>query len=342
MRKIRAGIIGYGKIGKLRHRVFEDLDLGEIVSICDPYADLSDLSDDYLVSNDYREILDSDIEAVFVATTNNVTSEVVIEALSKGIHVFSEKPPGRNLQEVVDIKDQYEVNTDLVLKFGFNHRYHASVLEAYDIYQSGRLGDLMWARGLYGKSGGEGFEDEWRSDKKIAGGGILLDQGIHMIDLLNLFFGGFDEVKSFVTNTYWDIPVEDNAFSLLKNKNNQYALFHSSSTQWNHLFRLELFFEDGYLIIPGFLTSSRSYSPEKLIMARRNFNDDGKPVEEEIYFDEDNSWELEMREFTEAITEKSSIDNGNVYDAVKAMELIHRIYHSDENWIGKMNQTIAE
>ena len=332
MSKIKAGLIGYGKIGKLRHRVFEDLNLGEIISICDPYEDLSALESDYITTNNYNDVLSSNINTVFVATPNNITAQIVVEALSRGLHVFSEKPPGRNLDEVFEIKTEYEKKENLVLKFGFNHRYHASVLQAYDIYKSGRLGELMWARGLYGKSGGEDFEEEWRSDKEIAGGGILLDQGIHMIDLLNLFFDGFNEVKSFVTNTFWDIPVEDNAFSILKNNDNQYALFHSSSTQWNHLFRLELFFEDGYLIIPGFLTGSRSYSPEKLIMARRNFEDEGEPVEEEIYFEEDNSWELEMNEFTNAINKGESIEYGNIYDAVQAMDLIEEIYSSDEKW----------
>jgi len=198
------------------------------------------------------------------------------------------------------------------------------------------MGKLMWARGLYGKSGGSGFEDEWRSDKSVAGGGILLDQGIHMIDLLNMFFGGFTEVKSFVSNLYWKIPVEDNAFILLKNNNDQYASFHSSSTQWKHIFRLELFLTEGYITISGFLTGSRSYGRETMIIARRQFEDEievvGNPPEEQTYFDNDRSWEIELEYFFDSINNNTPIEKSSLQNALDAMAVVEKIYESDDSW----------
>jgi predicted dehydrogenase len=269
---IKIGIIGYGKIGKLRKHVIEESGMGRVVALCDPFADFSDACGQYSITRNFSELLEQDINTVFIASTNNVTSEICVASLDAGKHVFCEKPPGRCLQEVMEIRKAYLRNPGLKLMFGFNHRYHKSVMNAYNLVKSGRMGKLMWGRGIYGKSGGNHFKKEWRSRKEIAGGGILLDQGIHMIDLLNLFFGSFNEVKSFVSNTFWDIPVEDNAFILLKNDNNQYATFHSSSTHWKHIFKLDLFLTDGYIVISGFLTSTRSYGRETMITARRQLN----------------------------------------------------------------------
>ncbi len=242
---LKFGIIGFGKIGKLRKRVIEELGIGKVVAISDPHADLSGLNGEIFTTQDYSELLKKDINCVVVATPNNITAQAIIDSLNAGKHVFSEKPPGRNLEEVLRIQETILNKPSLHLKFGFNHREHYSVREAKKIIKNGTMGQLMWARGLYGKAGSETFEKEWRSSRKEAGGGILLDQGIHMIDLLNYFIGDFTEVKSFVTKSFWDIPLEDNAFAILKNNNEQYALFHSSSTQWKHLFRLELFLRKG-------------------------------------------------------------------------------------------------
>jgi predicted dehydrogenase len=334
--ELKFGIIGFGKIGQLRKQVIEELKLGEVLAISDPYADLSNIADGIYTTSDYKKLLCKDINCVIIATPNNITAQAVIDSLNADKHVFSEKPPGRNMDEVLRIQETALNKVNLRLKFGFNHREHYSVREAKKIIKNGTMGHLMWARGLYGKAGSETFEKEWRSSRKEAGGGILLDQGIHMIDLLNYFIGDFTEVKSFVTKSFWDIPLEDNAFAILKNNNEQYALFHSSSTQWKHLFRLELFFTEGYMILSGLLTGSKSYGRETLIIAKRNFEDAGKPREEEIYFDEDRSWYFEMQNFYDSITENKPIIQGSIDDAIKAMELVEKIYNADPVWQTKL------
>lgn len=333
---IKIGIVGYGKIGKLRKNVIEESGKGRVVALCDPLADFNGLENRYAVTRDFEEFLRQDINTVFIASPNNVTSELCVASLEAGKHVFCEKPPGRCLKEVLNIQKAHAKKPNLKLMFGFNHRYHKSVMNAYNLVKSGRMGRLMWARGLYGKSGGNNFEQEWRSSKETAGGGILLDQGIHMIDLFNMFFGSFNDVKGFVSNTFWDIPVEDNAFILLKNDKNQYASFHSSSTHWKHIFKLELFLTEGYVVISGFLTSTRSYGRETMITARRQFEDElelvGNPVEEITYFDEDQSWELEVNKFLDAVSKDEKITSSNIDDAVRAMDVVEQVYNSDSSW----------
>jgi predicted dehydrogenase len=259
-----------------------------------------------------------------------VTPDVVIAALESGRHVFCEKPPGRGVADIERIREVHARRPGLVLKFGFNHRYHAGVQEAHRIVRSGRLGHVMWMRGVYGKSGGAGFESQWRSSRASAGGGILLDQGIHMLDLFRHFAGDFNEVRSMVGNAFWNVDVEDNAFALLRTGAGVVAMLHSSSTQWRHRFSLEVYLTGGYVSVNGILSSTRTYGDETVTVARRDFSrDEGRPVEETIYFDEDPSWELEVRDFVRNVRLGRPVEHGTSEDALRAMELVESIYAAD-------------
>jgi predicted dehydrogenase len=334
---LKVGIIGFGKMGKIRMNVINnhpELSLKGISDIVPPEQNETLNCEFY---KNYHDLLKTDIDAVFVSTPNKFTPEIVISALKNKKHVFCEKPPGRTLNDVQNIIKAERENKGLILKFGFNHRYHGAVMEAKSIVESGRLGKILWMRGIYGKSGSADFGKIWRSNKEIAGGGILLDQGIHMIDLFRLFCGDFQEVKSFVTNSYWNIDMEDNAFAILRNEKNQVALFHSSSTQWKHTFSLEIALEQGYVNINGILSSTRSYGQgERLITARKQFENEssamGNPHEEITYFDQDRSWELEVENFVDCITNDEKVSIGSSEDALKAMELVYKIYDADTKW----------
>ena len=332
---IRTAIIGYGAMGKRRQEAIAQDPRYQLVAICELNAQVILPANCRHLTN-YRQVLTQDLDAIFVCTPNQVTAEITIASLHQGKHVFSEKPPGRNLQEVQQILEAEKSNPSSKLKFGFNHRYHGSVQEARRLIQSGRMGKILWLRGIYGKSGGEGFENIWRSNKETAGGGILLDQGIHMADLMRLFCGDFEEIKSFVTNSFWNISVEDNAFALMKNAQQQVAILHSSSTHWKHIFSLEIFLSEGYLVINGFLTGSRSYGRETLTIGRRRFDlpaeQTGRPREEIVYFDEDTSWQQEVNEFADCILGNIPVSIGSSTDAFKTMELITRIYEADPTW----------
>jgi len=335
--KLKVGIVGFGKMGKIRKDVIDSHPDLSLAGICDVVLPESDEPIECEFFPDYQDLLKTDIDIVFVCTPNKFAPEIVISALNNGRHVFCEKPPGRNLGDIQNIVKAEKENPGLKLKFGFNHRYHGAVMEAKSLVESGRFGKVLWMRGIYGKSGGVDFEKEWRSKKEIAGGGILLDQGIHMIDLFRLFCGDFQEVKSFVTNSYWNIDVEDNAFAILRNQRGQVAMLHSSLTQWKHTFSLEIFLEKGYFVISGILSSTRSYGQgERLIVARKQSENEsfalGNPREEITYFDRDLSWELEVEDFVECIKNNKKVSVGSSEDALKAMELVHRIYDADAKW----------
>lgn len=340
-RTLRCGIIGLGRMGGIRYRELSKHPHAVVTHGADPNEELFAAYAGVSCSTDWRDVVNADVDAIFVATPNSVTPTAVIEALKAGKHVFSEKPPGRTVEDVENILRVEQAHPNQKLKFGFNHRYHAGIQEAKRIIDSGRLGHLLWMRGVYGKAGGLGFENVWRSRKETAGGGILLDQGIHMLDLFRFFCGDFIEVKSMVSTSYWPIDVEDNAFALLRDTHGRVGMIHSSSTQWKHRFNLELYLTDGYLSVNGILSSTRSYGDETITVARNRFDDGfamGKPSEEVIYFDTDPSWELEIRDFVSSCLEGSPIEYGTSEDALKVMKLVYAIYENDDSFIRTGNR----
>ncbi|MEN6626031.1 MAG: Gfo/Idh/MocA family oxidoreductase [Candidatus Sumerlaeia bacterium] len=328
---LRIGIVGLGKMGLIRAGEIQKRPDCAWVCAADPNPPANDQYPGVEFFTDPEAVIRSDVDAVFICTPNNITADTVVRALDAGKHVFSEKPPGRSIAEVESMIAAEKRNPGLKLKFGFNHRYHAGIMEARRIMGSGKLGRLLWMRGIYGKAGGSGFESSWRSDPEVAGGGILLDQGIHMLDLFRYFCGDFVECKAMVTTAYWPIQVEDNAFALLRDAHGRIAMIHSSSTQWKHRFNLELFFSDGYLIVNGILSSTRSYGDETILVARKQFDEGfatGKPREEVIYFDTDPSWQLELGEFVECVLEDKPVKVGTSEDAMKVMQMVQGIYES--------------
>lgn len=330
---IRAGIIGLGKMGQTRARVLEACPDAELVCGYDPHPHaFAQIFPEVRLADRLEDVLNAPVDAVFVCTPNRYTPATVIAALDAGKHVFCEKPPGRSIADIRAIIEAEKRHPELKLAFGFNHRYHAGIQEAKRIIESGRLGRILWLRGIYGKSGGPRFDQEWRSQKDLAGAGILLDQGIHMLDLFRYFCGDFVEVKSMVATALWDINVEDNAFALLRDAQGRIALLHSSSTHWKHRFTLEIFMSDGYLSVNGILTSTRSYGDETISVARKQFQggvEMGKPREEIIFFDTDPSWEREVAEFLQHIRGNTPVESGTSEQALRAMELVFAIYRND-------------
>ena len=273
------------------------------------------------------------MDTVFVCTPNRFTKEYVIRSLDAGKHVFAEKPPGVSSREVLEMIDAEKRNPSKKLMFGFNHRYHESVMEAKRQIDSGEFGDILWMRGRYGKRVDESFYDEWRASRDLAGGGILMDQGIHMLDLLMYFAGGFDEVKSFCSNFYWKLDVEDNVFAMLRNnRNNVVASLHSTMTQWRHLFALEIFLERGYMVINGLITSSMSYADpagEEVLTVATNRTPPPQArhaSEERFVYSEDGSWQSELTDFFTAIETVGPVINGTTADSLELMRMIERIY----------------
>ncbi len=332
-RQLKVGIAGYGVVGQRRRHYIDQHPKLKTVAVCDTNFDRAGMKNDVVsFFSNYKQLLDESLDVLFVSLPNYLAAEVTISGLERGLHVFCEKPPGRSvadIQRVIDVEKKYP---ELLLKYGFNHRYHASVREALRIIKSEELGKIINLRGIYGKSKIIPFSGGWRAERKRAGGGILLDQGIHLVDIIQLFSSEIVEVKSYVFNKYWNHDVEDNVYAMMRDIEGRIAMLHSSATQWQHRFALDIALTEGYIELQGILTGSKSYGEEKLIIGRRNESDTGTEREEIITYVEDNSWRDEIYEFADAICTNGKIMHGNSADALATMKLIYRIYHADPEW----------
>lgn len=325
---MKFGIIGYGVMGVIRHNVIMDMPQHSVSKVCDLDPNKKVPPGTQMVM-DYRDVLnDKTIDAVFICVPNYLISKYVIESLAAGKHVFCEKPPGINSHQVLEMIEVEKKNPALKLMFGFNHRYHESMIYAKEVIDSGECGNILWMRGRYGKSVPQNFAENWRSRKQTAGGGIFLDQGIHLLDLFLMMCGDFDEVKAYISNLYWHSDIEDNVFAIFKNKKGQVASLHSTMTQWRHLFSFEIFLEAGHIVINGLLTNSGSYGQEQLSIARNT--NKGPSVswdkEERIIYNINNSWKNEVNGFIDATENNKPVSIGNTTDAYKLMRLVDKVY----------------
>lgn len=328
---IRTGLIGLGKMGHIRHKAAQAVKGIDIVAAHEPFQPVAQFHDIPVKSID--DILaDQTIDAVIICTANNLNYPLTVRALNAGKHVFCEKPPAFTAGEVQDII-RVEKQSGRQLMYGFNHRHHGGAKKMHDIVQEGAFGRVLWMRGRYGKSVDSDFFGTWRSDAALAGGGILLDQGIHMLDLFNFIGDGFDDVKAFVSNLYWNLDdIEDNVFAIMRNsKTGQCASLHSTMTQWRHLFSFEVFMEKGYMVLNGLKTPSGTYGAEELVVAQNRskapaaeWND-----EERMLFEADESWEKEMAIFCKAIQDPDFSHRSDSTAALEVMTLIDKIYETD-------------
>lgn len=237
------------------------------------------------------------IDACVVATFNASLAGIAIAALQNKKHVLCEKPLGVTSGESLQMIEAAEQNRR-ILKTGFNHRHHPAMILAKRLLDEGGIGGLCFLRCRYGHGGRPGYEHEWRADRKKSGGGELLDQGVHVLDLLRWFAGEFTEVYGVAEKYFWDSKVEDNAFAMLKTNAGVVATMHTSWTQWKNIFSFEAFGKDGFLIVDGL---GGSYGKEILRLGIRG-EKGGAPKEKVFEFNEpDSSWEEEWKEFLSAI-----------------------------------------
>jgi predicted dehydrogenase len=334
MKKLKVGIAGYGVVGKRRHQYINEHPQMEVIAVCDQfYKETSINADGLKYYTNYKELLKEGLDILFVCLPNDIAAEVTIAGLDRKMHVFCEKPPGRNVEDIRKVIEAEKKHPELKLKYGFNHRYHDSVKMALNIIRSEKLGKVINIRGVYGKSKIISFAGGWRSQREIAGGGILLDQGIHMVDLMRLFCGEFTEVKSFIDNSYWNHNIEDNAYAIMKDTKGRVAMLHSTATQWQHRFVMDIALTEGYIELHGILSGSKSYGEEKIIIGNRDEDSiDGQMEFKNVNFLKDNSWKDEIFEFADAIINNKPISSGTSNDALETMKLVYKIYFSDENW----------
>lgn len=316
---MRFAIIGCGLIGQKRLRSFKDRHILTVASDVIPARaqSLASQSPRARVEADWKTAVAApDVDAVIVATTNDSLAPVTLAAIEAGRPVLVEKPAARSVQEITPLIEQARLK-GVHVQVGFNHRYHPAFRQARQILDSGVLGDLMFIRARYGHGGRVGYDREWRADPKLSGGGELIDQGVHLIDLSRMFLGDFTSVEGFAKTFYWDMPVDDNAFLLLRTREEKTASLHVSCTEWKNLFSLEIYGRSGKLHIEGL---GGSYGPEKLTHYRM-LPEMGRPEMKTWEFAAaDESWRLETAEFL------SGVNTTNLDDARAAHVIVGEIY----------------
>ena len=334
---MKVGIAGYGVVGKTRHRSIESNTSYQITAISESSEEARKfIPAGIKIYNDYKSLISSaDIDVIFISLPNQFASEAACLSLQRGLHVFCEKPPARTHAELLEVEKQSLKFPELKLMYGFNHRFHLSVEEAKLLIDSNSLGRLINMKGVYGKSQMISFnQTDWRTNREASGGGILLDQGIHMLDLMRYLSGeNFTEVFSIIDNAFWNFDVEDNAYVLMKSPKGLVSQLHSSATQWRHVFNLEITLERGSLILGGLLTGSKSYGDETLtIITSDPSKDNGMPKESTSKYNEDVSWDNEIKYFANSLASNTSIERGSIKDALETMKLIEIIYKADPIW----------
>lgn len=324
---MKVGLVGSGLQGWRRARAL-DFASGDRLAIA---ADI-DLSAAQRMAaefgceatQDWRKVVEEKaVEAVLVCTPPHLHSLICTAALEAGKDVLCEKPLGRNPQEAKSIVQAAQRN-GARLKCGLNYRHFPGIRQARLWYDQGCIGEVMYIRCRHGIGGRPGYEQEWRARGEISGGGELMDQGLHILDLARWFLGEFAEVFGFLGTYYWKVaPLEDNVFAILRTATGKTASLHVSWTQWKNLFSFEIFGREGYITVEGL---GGSYGTQRASLGKRDLT---APFRQEVidYRGEDRSWVQEWKEFKAAIAEgREPLGNGQ--DGFQAVRLAYAIYEA--------------
>jgi predicted dehydrogenase len=335
--EVRVAIIGCGLIGQKRAK-----NLGSdarLVAVADTnHQRAQQLAAQFSpceVEPDWSScVARPDVDLVIVSTVNAALAAVTLAAVRHGKHVLVEKPAARHAEELRTVVQAVRA-AGVLVKVGFNHRFHPAFLKARALCDAGELGPLLYVRGRYGHGGRIGYDREWRADPAIAGGGELLDQGVHLIDLSRWFLGDFVEVHGHIDTYFWKMPVEDNGFLALRTADRQMAWLHASCTEWKNLFCFEIFGRDGKLQIDGL---GGSYGVERLSFYR--MLPQMGPPETTIweYPGEDTSWRAEFDHFRDCVAAGRQ-PLGTLDDALATLEVVEQVYRQDRATTNHTNHT---
>jgi predicted dehydrogenase len=336
--EMRVAIVGCGLIGQKRARALGGCPLVAVADTNLPRArQLAAQFPGCTAAADWQEtVARPDADVVIVATTNDALAPVTLAAVRHGKHVLVEKPAARSAAELRPVLEAARAS-GVTVKVGFNHRFHPAFAKARALFDAGELGPLLYVRARYGHGGRLGYDREWRADPAVAGGGELLDQGVHLIDLARWFAGDFTKVSGTVATFFWDMPVEDNGFLLLRTAAGQVAWLHASCTEWKNLFCFEIFGKSGKLQIDGL---GGSYGVERLTFYR--MLPEMGPPETTIweYPAEDPSWRAEFAHFLGCIA-AGARPSGGLEDARAALEVVGRVYEQSACAKGRAHRRVG-
>ena len=316
-------IIGCGLIGRKRAAALTN---GRLLFACDldgtRAADLASRVPGCQATTDADAVLrDPAVDAVIVSTLNASLAPLSLAAVRAGKHVLVEKPGGLRAGQLREVQAE-AARTGTRVRLGYNHRFHPGLQKARELVDSGALGPLMFLRGRYGHGGRKGYDREWRADPNLSGGGELIDQGVHLIDIAGWFLGEFTAADGHCATYFWDMPVDDNAFLSLRTAAGQTAWLHASCTEWKNLFSLEIYGRDGKIAIDGL---GGSYGPERLVFYKM-LPQMGPPETTAWEFPAaDGSWALETNAFIDDIRLGRDPSPG-LREGIRTLEIVEQIY----------------
>ena len=319
--------IGCGLIGRKRAEALGKMTEGALRYACDPdlvrAGSVAKIAPNCLTVKDCGVVLaDAEVNAVIVSTPNSLLTPVALAAVRAGKHVLVEKPGALNAGELRNLQIEAK-KAGVRVRVSYNHRYHPALRKARELIDAGELGPLMFLRSRYGHGGRKGYDREWRADPKLSGGGELIDQGVHLIDLAGWFLGEFTTIDGHATTFFWDMKVDDNAFLSLRTSSGQTAWLHASCTEWKNLFSLEIYGRNGKIAVDGL---GGSYGVERLIFYRMLPQMGPPEATTWEYPGNDDSWKLEMEEFIEDIRLGREPAPG-LREAIRTLEIVEAIYH---------------
>ena len=325
---MRAAIVGCGLIGRKRAQALAGCTL---TLCCDTALERAEalartVPGAAALADWHTAVRHPDIDIVIVATTHDMLAPIAAAAADAGKHVLIEKPGARRAAEL-DCVRAAAIRTGARVRIGFNHRYHRAFRKAREIFQTGALGRMMFVRARYGHGGRPGYEKEWRAQPEVSGGGELVDQGMHLIDLARWFLGDFEDVRGQVATYFWDMPVEDNAFLMLGTAGGQTAFLHASWTEWKNTFSFEIYGRTGKLEITGL---GGSYGVERLAFYRMSPEMGPPETTAWEYPMADDSWEVEFAEFLEDIRGGRDPQPG-LADAQAALRVVEKVYQESRH-----------
>jgi len=320
---INLAIIGAGLIGQKRaHNLPPDVRLKVVCNRSLEKGKQMAREHHAMFEPEWKNVVSNpEIDAVLIATTHEWLVPMSIEAIKNGKHVFVEKPGARNLEEFDTLIDAHKKNP-VSLSVGYNHRYHPTMLKAKKLIDSGRYGPVLFARMKYGHGGRLGYEKEWRFQKELSGGGLLMDLGPHLIDLTNYFVGQLDEVTGYVGNVYWNTPLEDIAFFTLKNKKNQFSHISVTCVEWKNLFCIELMLEKAKIQNDGM---GRSYGKEQVTLYTMKPEMGPPDIQIFDFPEEDTSWRYENELFFDKIR-KGDVSDTSLLQTQYVFQTISKLY----------------
>jgi predicted dehydrogenase len=276
---LRIGLIGAGMIGTFRARALGAVKDARLSAVADADPDrarrLAHRANATVYDNGGALASAPDIDAVILSTPPALHEPLGLACLRAGKHLLVEKPLAVSVEACENLVEAAE-RAGLCLATGFTLRQTPAARLARRLVDEGAIGAVVHVRAFHGHRGGPDFGPAWVTDATVSGGGTLMDNGIHVIDLARWFLGDVGEVSGLAAGSVWHKPgCEDNSFLLMRATSGAIGCVHSSWTEWRgYGYRVEVYGAHGFMRFgypPLWLTWGQGEPGMKMRTRRRVF-----------------------------------------------------------------------